>query len=162
MFACSSGARLIDVHEVGATLRVWQHGVMSEQISHAGDAALFATCPLAERELLRSLAVPLRVPAGEDIVGQGDFGSTIGVLLEGRASVWQGDQHLADLQVGDCFGETAVLAPPGTPGQRSASVRADTEVRVDTIAGRELSENLPEIPAIADKLREQAAAFGHR
>ena len=133
---------------------------MSEQISHVGDASLFASCPLAEREILRGLAVPLRVPAGEDIVGQGDFGATIGVLLEGRASVWQGDKHLADLVAGDCFGETAVLATPGTPGQRSASVRADTEVRVDTIAGRELSENLSDIPTVADKLREQAAAFG--
>ena len=133
---------------------------MPENFSHVGDAALFATCPLAEREVLRTLAVPLRVAAGEDIVGQGDFGSTIGVLLEGRASVWQGDQHLTDLQVGDCFGETAVLATPGATGQRSASVRADTEVRVDTVAGRELNENLSDIPTIADKLRQQAAEFG--
>ena len=133
---------------------------MSNSVNNVGDANLFATCPLAEREVLRTLAVPMRVSAGEDIVGQGDFGATIGVLLEGRASVWIDDQHVADLGVGDCFGELAVLAPPGSVGQRSAKVRADTEVRVDTVARRELSENLGEIPTIAEMLREQAASYG--
>ncbi len=104
----------------------------------------------------------MRVSAGEDIVGQGDFGSTIGVLLEGQASVWIDDNHVADLAVGDCFGELAVLAPPGSVGHRSARVKADTEVRVDTIARRELSDNLGEIPTIADKLREQAASYGQQ
>ena len=108
---------------------------------------------------MRTLAVPLRVSAGEDIVGQGDFGASIGVLLEGQASVWLNDEHVADLTAGDCFGELAVLATPGSAGQRAARVRADTEVRVDTIARRELVSNLSDIPSIAEKLREQAASY---
>ncbi len=135
---------------------------MANTVSNVGDATLFATCPQAERDVLKTLAVPMRVSAGEDIVGQGDFGSTIGVLLEGQASVWIDDNHVADLAVGDCFGELAVLAPPGSVGHRSARVKADTEVRVDTIARRELSDNLGEIPTIADKLREQAASYGQQ
>lgn len=133
---------------------------MAKMVNNVGDATLFETCPLAEREVLRTLAVPMRVSAGEDIVGQGDFGATIGVLLEGRASVWIDDQHVTDLDVGDCFGELAVLARPGSVGQRSAKVRADSEVRVDTVARRELSENLGEIPTIAEMLRKQAASYG--
>lgn len=133
---------------------------MSNTVRDVGDATLFASCPKAEKDVLKTLAVPLRVAAGEDIVGQGDFGSTIGVLLEGRASVWIDDDHVADLTAGDCFGELAALAPPGSPGHRSARVTADTEVRVDTIAKRELSDNLGEIPTIAEKLREQAASYG--
>ena len=128
-------------------------------MSDVGEAKLFATCPMAERDVLKTLAVPMRIAAGEDIVGQGDFGSSIGVILEGRASVWLDDEHVADLEPGDCFGELAVLAPPGSAGRRAARVRADSEVRVDTIAGRELSANLGEIPTIADKLREQAASY---
>ncbi len=128
-------------------------------IRHAGDAKLFASCPDAERDVLRTLAVPLRVPAGEDIVGQGDFGASIGVVLEGRASVWLNEEHVADLAAGDCFGELAVLAKPGSTGQRAARVRADTEVRVDTVGRRELVENLSDIPTIAEKLREQAASY---
>ncbi len=133
---------------------------MAKMVSNVGDATLFESCPLAEREVLRTLAVPMRVSAGEDIVGQGDFGSTIGVLLEGRASVWIDDEHVVDLTVGDCFGELAALAPPGSVGQRAAKVRADSEVRVDTVARRELSENLGEIPTIAEMLRKQAASYG--
>lgn len=132
---------------------------MTASISNVGDAALFATCPLAERDVLRTLSVPLRVSAGDDIVGEGDFGTTIGVLIEGRASVWHGDEHLADLGPGDCFGEIAALAPPGSTGQRTARVHADTEVRVGTVARRELNANLTEIPTIAEKLREQAAIY---
>lgn len=132
---------------------------MADIVQHAGDASLFASCPDAERELLRSLAVPLRVQAGEDIVRQGDFGSSIGVMIEGRASVWIGDDLVAELAPGDCFGELAVLAKPGTTGQRAARVKAETEVRVDTIAKRELSANLPEIPTAAAMLREQATRY---
>lgn len=132
---------------------------MSNTVRDVGDARLFASCPKAERDVLKTLAVPMRVSAGEDIVGQGDFGSTIGVLLEGQASVWIDDRHVADLGAGDCFGELAVLSPPGSRGHRAARVRADTEVRVDTIARRELSDNLGDIPTIAEKLREQAASY---
>ncbi len=133
---------------------------MSNTVSNVGDATLFASCPMVEKDVLRSLAVPLRVPAGEDIVGQGDFGATIGVVLEGQASVWLDDEHVADLAAGDCFGELAVLATPGSVGQRAARVRADTEVRVDTVARRELAENLGDIPTIAEMLRQQAASYG--
>ncbi len=130
-----------------------------EMVQHAGDAGLFATCPGSERELLRSLAVPMRVKAGEDLVRRGDFGSTIGVVIEGRASVWVGDDCVAELQPGDCYGELAVLATPGTTGQRAARVTADTEVRVDTIAKRELVANLGDIPVAAELLRQKAAGY---
>ncbi|MDH3679302.1 MAG: cyclic nucleotide-binding domain-containing protein [Acidimicrobiia bacterium] len=132
---------------------------MSNPVRNAGDARLFASCPMPERDALATLAIPLRVAAGEDIVGQGDFGATIGVLLEGKASVWLDDEHVADLAAGDCYGELAVLAPPGSTGQRAARVRADTEVRVDTIARRELAANLGDIPTIAEMLRQQAASY---
>ena len=133
---------------------------MSRPVTDVGDATLFESCPTAEREVLKTLAIPLRVQAGQDIVGQGDFGATIGVLLEGRASIWIDDELVAELIAGDCFGELAVLSPPGTMGRRSARVRADTEVRVDTIAARELSHNLAEIPTIAEMLRKQASGYG--
>ncbi|MEM7276439.1 MAG: cyclic nucleotide-binding domain-containing protein [Actinomycetota bacterium] len=132
---------------------------MAAHVRDVGDATLFATCPAAEREFLKTLAVPLRVTAGQDIVGQGEFGSTIGVILEGRASVWLDEEHVADLEPGDCYGELAVLTPPGQPARRAARVRADSEVRVDTVAGRDLSDNLAEIPTIADRLREQATRY---
>lgn len=132
---------------------------MTGTVKDVGDASLFASCPLAERDVLRTLSVPLRVSAGEDLVSEGDFGSTIGVIIEGSASVWHGDEHLADLSPGDCYGETAALAPPGSTGHRTARVHADTEVRVGTISRSEINKNLGEIPTIAEKLREQASRY---
>ena len=132
---------------------------MSNPVQNAGEASLFASCPPSEREALRLMAVPLRVAAGEVIVGQGDFGATIGVLLAGRASVWVGDEHVADLGPGDTYGELAVLSAPGSHGRRSARIRAETEVRVDTITKRDLAASLNDIPTIAEMLRQQAARY---
>lgn len=122
-----------------------------------GDASLFAACPAAERELLTSLRVPMRVAAGNDVVAQGDYGATIGVILEGQASVWRDGEHLADLNAGDCFGELALLAPPSDAGLRTATVRAETEVRVDTVNQADLNAELSQLPNVAQALRDLGA-----
>ena len=99
------------------------------------------------------MAVPMRIGAGNDVLGQGDFGSTIGVLLEGQASVWKDGEHVADLSPGDVFGELALLAPPSSGGHRTAAVRAESEVRVDTVTSRDLNNELSSLPNVADALR---------
>ena len=120
------------------------------------DAKLFGSCPSDERDLLQSLAVPMRVSAGNEVIGQGDFGKSIGVLLEGRASVWRDGEHVADLGAGDVFGELAALAPPSQSGQRTAAIRAETEVRVDTVAAADINSELSSLPHVADALRSLA------
>lgn len=103
------------------------------------------------------MAIPMRVNAGEDVLGQGDFGHTIGVLIEGNASVWKDGEHLADLTPGDVFGELALLAPPSDGGHRTASIRADSEVRVDTVSSHDLNAELSSLPQVADAIRRLAA-----
>lgn len=126
------------------------------------DAPVFAGCPRSERELLQSMAIPLRVRAGEPIVKQGDFGSAVGVIVFGRATVWKDGQRVAELGPGDCYGEMAlVLAPGEGGGHRSATVRADTDVRVETIAAWELNRSLSDLPFVADALRGLAAQHRH-
>lgn len=130
---------------------------MTDDLGRMNEAPLFAACPQAERDLLQTMAVPMRVSAGQDVLGQGDFGQTIGVILEGRASVWKDGEHVVDLGPGDVFGEMALLAPPSTAGHRTASVRADSEVRVDTVTARDLNNELSSLENIADALRALAA-----
>lgn len=127
---------------------------MAKKIDHIGEAPLFADCPQGERDLLASLRVPLRVAAGNDVVQQGDYGATVGVILEGSASVWRDGEHIADLDAGDCFGELALLAPPSDGGHRTASIKAETEVRVDTINERDLNTELSQLPNVAQILRD--------
>lgn len=122
-------------------------------INSIGEAPIFANCPLAERQLLTTLRVPMTVSAGNDVVQQGDYGATIGVILEGRATVWRDGEHVADLAAGDCYGELALLAPPSDRGHRTASIRAESDCRVDTISGSDLNAELSQLPNIADALR---------
>lgn len=126
-------------------------------VERMSDAQVFGTCPVDERDLLQSLAVPMRVAAGNEVIGQRDFGASIGVLLEGHASVWRDGEHVADLTPGDVFGELAALAPPSTSGQRTAAIRADTEVRVDTVAAEDINSELSALPHVADALRSLAS-----
>jgi len=100
----------------------------------------------------------MTVAAGNDVMQQGDYGSTIGVILDGRASVWRDGQKVADLAAGDCFGELALLAPPSDGGHRTASIRAESDCRVDTLSERDLNSELSQLPAVAQALRELGAA----
>ena len=126
---------------------------MANELGRMSDAPLFSACPREERELLQSMAVPMRIGAGNDVLGQGDFGSTIGVLLEGQASVWKDGEHIIDLTPGDVFGELALLAPPSSAGHRTAAIKADSEVRVDTVSARDLNNELSALPNVADAIR---------
>lgn len=125
-------------------------------IDHIGQAAVFVNCPQAERDLLASLRVPMTVAAGNDIVAQGDYGATIGVILDGRASVWRDGNHVADLSAGDCYGELALLAPPSSGSSRTASIKAESDCRVDTISGDDLNAELSQLPNVAHALRQLA------
>ena len=127
---------------------------MANPLDNIGQAPLFSGCPKPERELLTSMRVPMTVAAGNDVVHQGDYGATIGVILDGRASVWRNGEHIGDLGAGDCFGELALLAPPSDGGHRTASIRAESDCRVDTISERDLNAELSLLPNIAQALRE--------
>lgn len=132
---------------------------MGKSIKSIGDAPLFGDCPSEERELLTGLRVPMKVGAGNDIVHQGDYGATVGAILEGRAAVWRNGEQVAELSAGDLFGELALLAPPSDGGHRTASIRAVTDCRVDTVTARDLNAELSSLPNIAQALRDQGRKY---
>jgi len=130
---------------------------MANSLENIGQAPLFAGCPQAERDLLTTMRVPMTVASGNDVVQQGDYGATIGVILDGRASVWRDGVRVADLSAGDCFGELALLAPPSDGGHRTASIRAESDCRVDTVSERDLNAELSQLPHVAEALRKLGA-----
>ena len=134
---------------------------MANSLDNIGQAPLFASCPQSERELLTTLRVPMTVASGNDVVQQGDYGASIGVILEGRASVWRDGSHVADLSAGECFGELALLAPPSDGGHRTASIRAESDCRVDTISERDLNAELSQLPNVAQALRDLGEQHRH-
>ena len=93
--------------------------------------------------------------AGDYIVREGETGSCMYVVLDGKAEVIRdvgGSEHrLALLGPGDFFGEMALF-----DGEiRSASVRAIGDVRMLTVDKRTLLARVNEDPTLAFKLLER-------
>lgn len=84
-------------------------------------------------------------PAGGFIVLQGQVGTGLYVILDGRAKVVRGSQELAEFGPGDFFGELAVIDQM----PRSASVQAVTPTRVLALASWDLLDLLESDPKLA-------------
>lgn len=96
---------------------------------------------------------------GETIVRQGEIGDCMYVVLAGKVKVLaagsDGEEvSLAELGPGDIFGEIAILrrAP------RSATIRADGEVRVLTLNKRQFLASVHEDPSLAYRILQQMSA----
>jgi CRP-like cAMP-binding protein len=91
--------------------------------------------PLRDKDLQR-LARDMSersVNPGDDLVSQGSSGIAFFVILDGTASVLVNGERRRTLGPGDHFGEIALLLPD-VERSRTATVRADTVVRVAGMA----------------------------
>ena len=86
---------------------------------------MFAPLSLAVLEQLAAGMTEVDVPAGTEIIHEGDVGDAFYVLAEGTTEVIGAGQHRAVLGPGDSFGEIALIR--GVP--RTATVIATTECR---------------------------------
>ena len=121
------------------------------------DLSLFAETSKSERNLIRRHLTPLTVPAGRVLVREGTLGDQFMVLLEGNATVTQGDQTIATLERGDLVGEMALLQDGGI-GRRNATVTASTDALVFVGSRAEFRQILQAVPSVARKVRQTAAA----
>ena len=84
-------------------------------------------------DAIRELSVwinEVRVPEGKHVVDEGDYSNELFVIMDGKAEVTRGDEHLADLGAGDFFGEIGVLGNE----RRNATVVAKSPLHVLTLA----------------------------
>ena len=86
---------------------------------------------------------------------QGDPGREAFVIADGRAKVTIRGKRSAKLGPGDCFGEMALLhrAP------RSATVTAESDMRLFVLGSREFSHLIENVPTVA---RRVLAALAER
>jgi CRP-like cAMP-binding protein len=105
------------------------------------------------RERVASVATPERIPAGEVVVREGDFGWVMYLIEEGEGEVRHHGELVATLGPGDFFGEIGVLVT----GRRTASVVARTPLRLLMIFERQLLELENEMPVLAETLRAALA-----
>jgi CRP-like cAMP-binding protein len=109
---------------------------------------LFARCTKRDlRTVARHLEVVV-VPAGTEVVTQGDHGETFFLVLTGELAVDQDGSRTAVLGPDDHFGELALL----DPAPRSATVTALTEAELGALSVRMFRVLLRDMPQISGAL----------
>jgi CRP-like cAMP-binding protein len=112
------------------------------------DVGLFSRCTKRERQTIARHAQAAELPAGTDLVREGEPGDALFIILEGEASVLRDGDEVARVGPGSHFGELAIL--DGAP--RSATVIAATDVRVAVLGIRMFRTLLREFPELAEQL----------
>jgi serine/threonine protein kinase len=101
----------------------------------------------------------LTAKGGDQIVTEGESGSTAYIIQSGECEVWkniQGQRRLIRrLGRGDVFGEAAVF----TGGPRTASIVAAGDVTLKVITGDSLNRELDQNPILAAFVRSLASLF---
>lgn len=106
---------------------------------------------------IATLASEVSVPAGKELVREGDYSYDLLAIEEGTAKVERGGEHLADLKAGDIIGEMGVLER----AQRTATVTATSPmvlVTMDRWDVKRLGKQAPEVVAKLKALIEERRA----
>ena len=93
------------------------------------------------------------MPAGKELVREGDYSYDVLAIEEGTASVDRGGEHIADLGPGDVFGEMGVLERE----QRNATVVATSPMLLVTLTSWDIRRLQKTAPKAVDHLREVVA-----
>jgi CRP-like cAMP-binding protein len=114
---------------------------------------LFADLDDAQLDRLAAATTEFEAPAGQALIERGVPGSGMFVLEQGHAVV-EAPEGTREIGPGDVFGERALL---GDDIERTARVRAETEVRCLAISRPELERLLAEDSRLAERLAQLSA-----
>ena len=102
-----------------------------------------------------SAADEIDEPRGTVLIGEGDLRRELFVLLTGTAKVTRRGRKIAEVGPGDFFGEIALVSG----GPRTATVKAESDVRVMMLAPARFETVLDSEPSVRD---EVLRALGER
>jgi CRP-like cAMP-binding protein len=108
----------------------------------------------AELERVATLAEGVEAEAGAVLIDQGRVGTECYVIEVGYAGVWVRDEHVVTLGPGSMVGEMALIEHR----PRSASVVAETPVRLLAFDNRSFRELLKEMPKAEERVNALLAA----
>ena len=113
-----------------------------------GNVRLFSTCNKRELARIASLVDEVEAPKGKVLVRQGDPGRECFVIAEGKAKATMRGKGTAMLGPGSFFGEMSLL----DQGPRSATVTAESDMRLLVLGSREFSALINEVPPVAARI----------
>jgi CRP-like cAMP-binding protein len=126
---------------------------------HASAADLLAQLPafagFSRHELQKLLrrAAEIDVEAGKVLTREGEPGREFLIVLAGTAVATREGEVLAHFGPGDTFGEIAVL----DRSTRTATVTAETPMRVAVVAANDFQSLMDEVPTLAHAVMQTMA-----
>jgi CRP-like cAMP-binding protein len=102
---------------------------------------------------IAALAAEVSVPAGKELVREGDYSYDVLAIEEGTARVERHGDRLADLGPGDVVGEMGVLER----SQRNATVVATSPMLLVTLTSWDIRRLTKTVPDAVEHLREVVA-----
>ena len=118
--------------------------------------SLFAALDAQTLKRVATFAGERSVPAGTNVVTEGDYAHELMIIEEGEAEVVRGGETIATLGPGDIFGEIGVLEKT----LRTASVIATTPMRLVTLTHWDLKRIGDAIEQIRATLDERKHSLG--
>jgi CRP-like cAMP-binding protein len=107
-----------------------------------------------ELQKVADLADDIEADEGALLIDQGRVGQECFVILEGRAGVYSGNEHIATLEPGAMVGEMALV----DHRPRTASVVAETPMRLISLDAKAFKELLETMPKVHDRVMETLSA----
>jgi CRP-like cAMP-binding protein len=115
---------------------------------------LFSSMSKRDLQKIAKASDEVDVPSGRVLIEQGTRGREAFVVIDGSATVKRNGRKVATVGPGAHFGELALL----DGGTRTATIVADSDMKVLVIGQREFSGVLDEVPGLAHKVLASLAA----
>jgi CRP/FNR family transcriptional regulator, cyclic AMP receptor protein len=112
------------------------------------DVSLFSGCSKSELARIAALTTELAAGPGQVLTKQGDIGREFFVIVEGTATASRKGKQLAKFGPGSFFGELALL----DGGERTATVVADSQMRLLVLSQQEFANLYFLVPTVARKI----------
>ena len=125
-----------------------RRGSRNAKVELLRGVSLFSACSNRELARIASLADEVEVPKGRAFIRQGEVGREFFVIVDGEAKVSLPGKRAKAVGPGTALGELALF----DQAPRSATVSAESDMRLLVLDSRGFASLIREVPSVAGKL----------